>query len=313
MALNPWDDIDLDGWQQAILEEHVQWQQRALNESHSPMMEEVQAGLATGSASQPKPPKRVRGQTVGKPSNRATIRNKRTVELNPPGDDDINLPEATMEDVEENYVDQEQLRMKLSDLSIYAAAVVSESKPGLHTTFARQRKGWAIRGVHIQANWSSLRSSLAAMQVAAGAPPPPSAVCGNCGERRALLRCKTCIHVGDGHKLLCGSCDQALHLRAHLHRRDVWVFGYYESIPAQTQFEEDGKVATVGTCSRFTVTICKLFHNMHGFRLLVWWLGSNAGKHFGVLPHKCNKCGNTGTFVDQPVAESPLLYIKHGE
>lgn len=248
MGSNPWDDIDTNGWLQAISEFDVQEQQRAFFDSVSPMLAEVQAVLATGSALQ-NMSKRSRRQTDGngEPSNRATTRNKKTVEMKPPGDDDIKSPDATMEDVEEeNYVDQEQLRVKLSDLSNYAADIISETKPDLHLTLARERKHWANRGVHAQSNWSSIRPTLAAMQVAAEAPPPPSAVCGDCGERHAFLRCKTCIHVGDGHLLLCGSCDRLRHPRAHVHQRDVWSLGYYESIPAQVEFEEDGKVAYVG-------------------------------------------------------------------
>jgi hypothetical protein len=100
-VVRPWDNIDTNGWQQAIFEQNVQDQQRAFIESVSPMLAEVQAELATGSASQNKP-KRLLGQTVGngEPSNRATKRNKITVEMKPPRDDDINLPDATMEDVE---------------------------------------------------------------------------------------------------------------------------------------------------------------------------------------------------------------------
>jgi len=109
--------------------------------------------------------------------------------------------------------------------------------------------------MNIQGNWSLIRPSLAAMRVAAAAPPPPSTVCDDCGERCAILRCKTCAHDGDGHMLLCGNCDRLLHPLAHVHQREVWSSGYYKSIPAQVEFEEDGKVAYVGTCSRFTLTI----------------------------------------------------------
>jgi hypothetical protein len=139
--------------------EYVQEQQHALHEFLSPSWRRFRRGLATGSASQNKP-KRLRGQNVGngEPSNRATKRNERTVEMKPPGDDYNNLPDATMEDVVENYVDQEQLRMKLSN---YAAGIISETKPYLHKTLAKKRKGWAINGkATVGTETRSVRSNL---------------------------------------------------------------------------------------------------------------------------------------------------------
>mmetsp|Transcript_31106 Transcript_31106/g.52246 ORF Transcript_31106/g.52246 Transcript_31106/m.52246 type:complete len:421 (+) Transcript_31106:328-1590(+) len=279
---DPFAGIDLHAWQRGMLGGDISSRNRALHQSLAPLVAIAEANLRTNAASasgnMPKKEtrKRDRAQAVD-----GYVKPSRNVATKQSGDDDIHLAENefTVQDVQENYAFQDQhVNIELSN---FVARIVSETDIDVRESVAKTVKAWAKRGAYSQANWSSLRPALAAMRVAVEAPPPPSRKCDDCGESECILRCKSCVHVGDGHKLLCGKCDQALHLRAHFHQREVWPLGFYESIPAQVQFEEDGKAAYVG-------------------------------KHFGVLPHKCDKCKMTGTFIDQPVAESPLLYIKHG-
>ena len=106
---------------------------------------------------------------------------------------------------------------------------------------------WTRRGVAEQENWSNVRPRLAASMVAAEAPPEPNTLCTRC-ENACIIRCKTCVSrsEGTGHTLLCHDCDKALHQTAHFHQREVWVGGYFEAIPAQQEYDGEGR--TEYTC-----------------------------------------------------------------
>jgi hypothetical protein len=109
---------------------------------------------------------------------------------------------------------------------------------------------WSRRMTFVQKNWSNARPSLAALVVAAEAPPIIDKCCSSCKNRSALVRCRTCVGCDDeGFQYLCRPCDQAAHPFAHIHQREVWGDGYFQPIPPHMEVTEQGDTEFVGKSS----------------------------------------------------------------
>lgn len=109
---------------------------------------------------------------------------------------------------------------------------------------------WSRRMTFVQKNWSKARPSLAALVVAAEAPPSIDKYCSSCKNRSALVRCRTCVGCDDeGFQYLCRPCDQAAHPFAHIHQREVWGDGCFQPIPPHMEVTEQGDTEFVGKSS----------------------------------------------------------------
>lgn len=120
----------------------------------------------------------------------------------------------------------------------------------LPTPAEAKATAWSRRMTFVQKNWSNARPSLAALVVAAEAPPSIHKYCSSCKNSTALLRCRTCVGCDDeGFQYLCRPCDQAAHPFAHIHQREVWGDGCFQPLPPHMEVTEQGDTEFVGKSS----------------------------------------------------------------
>jgi hypothetical protein len=95
---------------------------------------------------------------------------------------------------------------------------------------------WAKRMQSVEAVWENSRSAIFAAVLKSHATPNIEAVCFMCREDRAVIRCRNCGPT----VLLCNNCDETTHETKPLHDRDIWVNGFYQSVPPTETVLTDG-------------------------------------------------------------------------
>ena len=95
---------------------------------------------------------------------------------------------------------------------------------------------WAKRMQSVEAVWENSRADIFAAVLKSHATPNIEAVCFMCRDDTAVVRCRNCGPT----VLLCTNCDETTHQTKPLHDRDIWVNGFYQSVPPTETILTDG-------------------------------------------------------------------------
>jgi hypothetical protein len=105
---------------------------------------------------------------------------------------------------------------------------------------------WAHRKALLDTNWSKVRSLIVHTTISSLATPQDDIKCTKCSLHNAVLRCRNCLSTDGEYSYLCGTCDQAQHRHDHFHIRETWDHQFFDAIPPEQCFDDDGKPISIG-------------------------------------------------------------------
>lgn len=96
-----------------------------------------------------------------------------------------------------------------------------------------------MRQATAASNWGNIRPQLFEYWVGMAAVPAAHECCCFCSQP-AVVGCRDC---GPGHMMpMCAECDRKRHPYAHWHERATWGAGYWQPLPASSEFSNSGQL-----------------------------------------------------------------------